>query len=110
MATTVTAQLPATVNLAAWHGDTYTQQFQVLAGDQPIDLTDLDIQSSVQGTDGTVTQLVVSVIGDPINGTFQIATPGLVADLYQYDIQATDPDGTRNTWIAGHLRIHQDVT
>lgn len=110
--TTVASGLPAQVNLAAYHGDTYSQQFRFLAGDAPLDLTSLTIRASAQGTDRQRTELPVTILGDATDGTILLSLPadGLEPDLYSYDIQATDPAGAINTWVTGHLRMIPDVT
>jgi hypothetical protein len=108
MTTTVTANMPATVNLHAYCGDSYTQLFRFLAGTDPIDLTNLNIRSTARASTGTRTDLAVSNMGD---GFIQLAAPtGLAPDLYDYDIQITANDGNTATWVRGKLRLTEDVT
>lgn len=111
MTTTVTASLPAQVNLNAYYGDTWTQSFRFLSGDQPADLTGLELKAAARGTTGIIHPLIATTSDTPTDGTILISlAEPMDADLYDYDIQAANPDGTTTTIVAGHLRMHQDVT
>jgi hypothetical protein len=109
-ATATVAATPATINLVVYHGDTWTQTFRFLTGDQPIDLAGYTFTASARGSTGYTTPLAVTIL-DPADGTIMLALPpeGLPPDLYRYDVQA-DQDETVGTWIRGYLRIQQDVT
>ena len=107
---TVTAaedSLPATIDLDAYHGDTWSQTFRLLEGSTPYDLTGATVTASARNQAGATTALTVTTAGlDPgevaISGTLAIGA-------YDYDIQVVDTNGT-NTWIRGELTVHGDVT
>jgi hypothetical protein len=110
MVATISSSKPAQVNLEVYQGDSWSQQFRFLHDTVPVDLTGLTITSSVRSSDGTLTDLVVSII-DALDGTIVIGPPtgGLTPDLYDYDIEVDDA-GAITTWVYGRLRNDQDVT
>ena len=111
MSTTVTSNMPAVVNLNVYRGDTWSQQFRFLNEDQPLDLTGLGLLAAARSSTGDFTDLVVTVVGNPTEGTIQLELPpgGLLPDLYDYDIEITD-QGAVTTWIRGRLKLERDVT
>jgi hypothetical protein len=110
--TTTGPSLPAKVNLVVYRGDSWQQTFRLLQDDLPLDLTAMTIQSQARGTTQEVFDLVALAVGDPTQGVVQIERPtdGLPADLYDYDLELTDPGNVVTTWIAGRLKVSRDVT
>jgi hypothetical protein len=108
---TTVATLPATVDLASYQGDTWTQTFRFLAGDQPIDLTTIELTAAARDRWDRLTPLTVTVT-DAADGTIQLSLPqgGLPSGLYEYDIQSDDELAAIATWVRGGLQITEDVT
>jgi hypothetical protein len=101
-----TKELPATIDLKKYHGDTWSQMFRFLDGTVPHDLSDTDI-SVLARSNGVTTRLDVT-IGDPGEITIQPPPEGLPIGQYSYDVQLTEA-GSSLTWIKGTLNIHGDV-
>lgn len=105
---------PAKVNNTVYNGDDWTRAFTFnkAGGAGPIDLTGTTVTAAARSTLGVVTDLVASVVGDPLNGTVQIAPPtgGLGPDVYDYDVQIEDAAGAVTSWVRGRLKVVQDVT
>jgi hypothetical protein len=110
--TTTGPSLPAKVNLLVYRGDSWQQTFRLLQDDVPLDLTDMTIASQARGTTRQVYDLVAIPVGDPADGILQLGRPtgGLPVDLYDYDIELTDPGNVVTTWIAGRMQLARDVT
>jgi hypothetical protein len=110
--TTTGPSLPAKVNLPVYRGDSWQQTFRLLQGDEPLDLTSMTIASQARGTTQEVYDLVAVPVGDPSQGVIQLERPtdDLPADLYDYDIELTDPGNVVTTWIHGRLKVSRDVT
>ncbi len=101
--------LPVTANLIAYHGDSWSQTFRLLQGDQPVDLNGIGVSSRCKGSDGQTYDMLLW-IDDPTGGVFHIAIPAEAGpDLYSYDIEMVDA-GAVTTWITGRLQIRPDVT
>lgn len=101
--------LPVTANLAAYHGDSWSQTFRLLQGDTPVDLTGCTVTSRCRGTTGD-TYTMLLWIDDPTQGTIRLEIPaGAQPDFYDYDIQVADA-GAVTTWVKGRLQIRGDVT
>jgi hypothetical protein len=105
------ATLPATVDLACYQGDTWTQTLRFLTDDTPIDLTAIEFTAACRDRWDRLAPLTVTVT-DPADGTIELSLPagGLPAGLYEYDIQADDELAAVSTWVRGGLQITQDVT
>lgn len=108
--TTTVAATPARINLTCYHGDSWSQSFRFLAGDQPLDLSGLTARAQARDSLGQTSDLAASILAEP--GTIQIALPegGLPADTYDYDLELEDPAGAISSWVRGKLRIERDVT
>ena len=109
-------ELPATVNLTCYHGDTWSQTFRILEESVPVDLTGATLASwAVQqgycNGDGH-SELQVTVDADPTTGVFVLALPagGLDAGRYTYDVEVITPDTRVTTWIRGRLDVQGDIT
>lgn len=111
--------MPATVNLTAYRGDTFTHvfEFRVQPDPQvpaePRDLTGYTVAAQLRSGHDTAAQVDFAVDVDGAGGevtvsltAVQTATP---AGGY-YDVQATAADGTVETLVAGYLKIDRDVT
>lgn len=101
------SDLPVTVDLTKYHGDSWTQSFRFLDGTTPHDLTDAVVSASAR-SDGVTTQLDVT-LGDPGEITVQPPVEGLDIGQYNYDIQITE-DGAVLTWVRGCLTIRRDIS
>jgi hypothetical protein len=110
--TTTGPNLPAKVNLRFYRGDSWQQTFRLLQDDVPLDLTAMTIASQARGTTQEVFDLVALAVGDPTQGVVQLERPtgGLPTDIYDYDIELTDPGNVVTTWIAGRMKLSRDVT
>jgi hypothetical protein len=100
--------LPVTVNLRAYRGDTWAQTFRFIHDDVPIDLTDAAVASWAESPEGCW-QLVAAPADDGLV-TISMPDPPLDANPYSYDVEVTNPDGTITTWVRGRLTVEQDVT
>jgi hypothetical protein len=111
MAVTISSGLPQNVNLIAYHGDTWSQQFQFVESGVPLDLTSATITAEARGTNGLELQLPTGIVGAATNGTISIGLPatGVLIDLYDYDIQIVKA-GNTVTWVNGRLQVRPDVT
>jgi len=105
----MTKKLPLTVNLDAYRGDTWKQDFRFLMGTAPKDLTNSTVASQARDQAGNVTDLIVTVT-DATDGRIELKLPtGLLAGSYNYDIEVTDLP-TVTTWVRGALIITEDIT
>lgn len=97
--------LPVTVNLDAYHGDSWTQTFRFLDGTIPHDLSTATLKAAARDDTGALTQLTVES-----DAPGEVTISGeLEAGTYEYDVQVTESDGTF-TWVRGRLIVKQDVT
>lgn len=104
-------QGPATVNLIAYHGDTWTQTFRLKQDTTPVDLTGALVAAwAVTFTTGAVYELDATVT-NPTGGELQIAigVDGLPANIYTYDVEVTQGSAV-TTWIRGSLTVPADLT
>ena len=100
--------LPATVDLAWYHGDTNAQTFRLTDGTNPIDLSGATVACWAQNGS---TPVVMAVTVGPDPGEITISPPvaGIDAGSYAYDLEVTDT-GEIVTWIRGRLNVAQDIT
>jgi hypothetical protein len=105
-----TASLPVLVDLSAYRGDDWLQQFRLCDGpDVPTDLSGATIEATARSDRHVVT--LDATIDDTVGGLVSIALPlDAIADVYRYDVEVTDADGNVTTWVRGQLTIRQDVT
>jgi hypothetical protein len=100
--------LPASVDLSAYRGDSWTQTFRLLEGTVPFDLTGATA-ASWAALNGQPPIVLPTTIG-PDPGTVKIALPTTIAaGAYRYDLEITKT-GVVTTWIRGRLVVEQDVT
>lgn len=106
------SQLPVIVNLKAYRGDTWSQEFRFKSGpDTPFDLTGATVRSQARSRKQTGATVELIVATDDPDGSVTIALPDdAVADVYDYDVQVTDADGEVTTWVRGQMSVAQDVT
>lgn len=104
--------LPATTNLSAYRGDTWSQRFRFLNGAVPVNLTGATVEAAARVLVGGtgVTPLVVQ-IEDAVDGKIILSLPpgGLPVGIYQYDVEVT-LSGVVTTWVRGQLSVVRDVT
>jgi hypothetical protein len=101
--------LPVTVDLRVYHGDSWTRSFRLLAtADSPIDLTGATVASWAQRP-AEVVHLAVVANGD---GIVTLSDPDGQLDVgkYSYDVEVTDAGGGVTTWVRGALQVTPDVT
>jgi hypothetical protein len=104
------AQLPITVNLNAYRGDTWTQAFRFSKNGSPVDLSGLSIASWAHNP-MTADTVVLEVVIDTDQDIFTIGVPTDIRHgTYDYDIEITDADGDVKTWVKGELLVERDVT
>lgn len=103
------SELPVQVDLAAYRGDSWAQQFRLCdAPDVAHDLTGASVEAWASNFLRRIT-LVVGV--DAPNGTVTLSLPSdAIADRYRYDVEVTEASGSVTTWISGLLIVKQDVT
>ena len=102
------AQLPVTVNLDAYQGDSWLQTFRLKQNATPLDLTGAQVSSQCRGPGATLFQIPVTV--NPTAGEVTIKLPtGIKAGGYYYDIQVVF-GAAITTWITGKLNIAPEVT
>jgi hypothetical protein len=103
-------KLPITVNLNAYHGDTWRQLFRFKRNDTPVDLNSVSIASQARriSTSSRI-PLDISVETDP--GLMTLSLPSDIdAGAYAYDIQIIESNGDVKTWVKGKLVIEKDET
>jgi hypothetical protein len=106
------SNLPATYDLQAYHGDTWSQSFRFNDGTNYIDLSTSSVTSEAvarSGADfGASYTLDTTVESDP--GTVTLRLPlGMPVGDYSYDVQVTTGQGI-TTWIRGTLTVIPDVS
>jgi hypothetical protein len=102
--------LPATVNLTAYHGDTWTQTFRLKYDAVPVDLTGATIAAWAKAWNGTIVALVTTIT-NALGGEFQLSLgPAVVASgSYTYDVEVRQA-AIVTTWIRGALTVTADIT
>jgi hypothetical protein len=102
--------LPATVNLTAYHGDSWTQTFRLKYEAVPVDLTGATIAAWAQAWNGTIVQLTTTIT-NALGGEFQLSVgpAGWVFGSYTYDVELRQGT-TVTTWIRGTLTVTADIT
>ena len=103
---------PATVDLDWYRGDTTNQQFRLLNGTVPVDLTGATAQAwAVNGDPTAHLDLTVTIDPDPTTGLLTLSPPatGIPADKYRYDLELNQA-GLITTWIKGRLTVQADIT
>ena len=105
-------QLPATVHLTIYHGDTWTQAFRLRQGDTPVDLTGATVASWARPWSGPAIPLAAAIGDPPTSGVITLSTPapGLPPGGYHYDLEVTDPVDQVTTWIRGQITVMDDIT
>jgi hypothetical protein len=100
--------LPVTVHLDAYRGDSWSQRFRFLRDSTPVNLSTATVEAEARH--GSVYELVVTIT-EPTNGMITLALPsgGLDPARYDYDIEVTD-QGVITTWVRGKLTVNRDVT
>jgi hypothetical protein len=102
--------LPATHDLNAYRGDSWSQTFRLLRDATPVDLSGATVQAEARAVDGSRRPL--SVVVDGPNGLVTIgfaATGQPGVGIHHYDVEVTDA-GVVTTWVAGRLCVTRDVT
>lgn len=102
--------VPVSVDLIAYRGDTWSETFRITSGGAPIDLTGATVASWATDLDGVKTELTTVV--DVPNAAITIMFPSNVvvrAGHYSYDIESTKDDIV-TTWVRGRLVVQQDIT
>jgi hypothetical protein len=107
--------MPASIDLCAYAGDTWSQTFRFIEGGEPLDLTDATVGCEARpqgGKSGDQEELYVTVGPDPgeVTLAWQPGTEGLESGAYAYDVEVTTPDGRVTTWVRGRLVVERDVT
>ena len=103
------ASLPGTVNLVAYRGDTWAQQFRFLFDAIPLDLTGATVASWAEN--GRSYPLVVELDPVPTTGQLTLKLPAsLPPGQFRYDVEVTDAGGEVTTWVRGLLNVYADVT
>jgi hypothetical protein len=103
------SNLPVTVLLSAYRGDSWSQRFRFLRDSTPVNLSSATVEAQAQ-RGGVYSDLVVTIV-EPTDGMIALALPsgGLAPALYDYDIEVTD-QGVVTTWVRGKLTVDRDVT
>lgn len=106
-----TEQLPVTVDLKAYRGDTWRQVFHLKEDGAAKDLTDATVESQARSRKDKSLSTLITEIPDPANGEIAIGLPAmsLVVGDYDYDVEITIGEVV-TTWIKGKLKVVRDVT
>lgn len=106
--------LPVTVDLGAYHGDTWSQTFRLIRQGEPLDLTNVTAAcwAIPTGLQTATAHVELQVAIDAAAGEVTISYPAGHLDVgrWEYDLELTMPDGEVKTWVRGTLRVTQDVT
>jgi hypothetical protein len=112
--------IPATHNLPdVYRGDTMKEiRFELLKNGVPIDLTGASVRCDFKLKTGShlfrfsKANDKISIMDPPTEGKFAINSTiiDFPAGTYNYDIEVIFADGTINTFVAGTLKVIQDVT
>jgi len=102
--------LPATVDLSAYRGDSWSQVFHFQSAGAPLNLTGATVACWARNSDRSAHQLPVTV--DAPNGAVTLTMPsgGIPPGGYAYDVEVTMPDASVTTWVRGRLSVERDVT
>lgn len=103
------AGLPAVWDIDAYRGDSWSQTFRFLRGDEPVDLSGATVEAWARGGSGADPIPLVVVLGAPGEVSIQFPVDGLPWQTYLYDVEVTQ-DGVVQTWVRGKLRVVRDVT
>lgn len=106
----VMIKLPITVNLNAYHGDTWRQLFRFKKNDTPVDLESVTIASQARKISTSIRISLVIAIESDLGLMTLSLPPDIVAGAYAYDIQITEENGDVKTWVKGKLVIEKDET
>jgi hypothetical protein len=105
--------LPGTVDLTAYHGDTWSQTFKLYtAPNVPLDLTGATVACWAKASRNGQAPVTLTTTVGPGTGEIKIALPASPvppAGPYSYDIEVTK-SGVITTWVRGLLDIRQDIT
>jgi hypothetical protein len=102
-------ELPATYNLKAYRGDTWSQTFRLVYAGTPVDLTTASV--ACWATVRDLNYPLTAEVTNPLNGevTISMPDPPLDAGAYSYDLEVTVGLEV-TTWLRGRLSIEKDVT
>jgi hypothetical protein len=106
------AELPATVDLDCYGGDTWSQTFRLRDGEVPHDLSAASVSSWARDRQGVIFHLDVTVSDQQTSpGELKIAAAKDVFEsgVYSYDVEVTEA-GSVKTWVRGTLVCIGDVT
>lgn len=101
--------VPLYVKLFGYHGDTFSQEFRLLQGSTPLDLTGSTVECWAENGGAPV---ILDVAVGPAAGVITISAPpgALPVGDPSYDVQVTAADGRIRTWIRGTINVQSDVT
>jgi FtsP/CotA-like multicopper oxidase with cupredoxin domain len=101
--------LPVSSDIAAYRGDTWSQEFRLTRAGAPVDLTGATLTAEARSRSGVTTPITVTVT-DALDGRIALSLPTTLGPgLYTYDIEV-DQGGTVTTWIQGTLTVARDVS
>ena len=107
------ASSPATIDLNTYRGDTFEQEFRLIQGGDPFDLTGATVVSQARSVSYASTankSLVVEIDTPPTDGKITLSLPPAISPgEYLYDIEVTK-DTIVRTWVKGKLTIERDIT
>lgn len=100
--------MPGTVNLRAYRGDSWLQQFRFIIADTPVDFSTATLAAEARSAKGTFALVVEP---GEIDGFLNLSLPpeSLPWGAYDYDLEITK-DGETTTWVRGRLFVERDVT
>lgn len=106
----VATELPLSIDLVAYRGDSWEQGFRFLRGSVPVNLANAVVESEAR-SGGVSTPLVTEVV-DAADGRVQLRLPAdsLPPQTYDYDVEVTEPGTGVTTWVRGTLTVIRDVT
>jgi hypothetical protein len=104
------AGLPVSVNLTAYRGDTWSQEFRLLRGEAPVDLTGATVAAEARSDAGARYDLDAAIT-NAAGGIIVISFPAIhpPAGSYVYDVEVVDGTDV-TTWVNGRITIVRDVT
>jgi len=102
--------LPVTVNLDAYRGDTWSQVFAFKRGGTSIDIAGSAFKASARNEFNVVFDLPVEKMIPELQLAISLPEGGLLPDVYDYDIEVTEPSTDITTWVKGRLTVSRDVT
>jgi hypothetical protein len=108
---------PANYNIQIWQNNTWSQIFQLLANNVPIDLTGALVEIQVRTRPSSTTALLTLTIGNGITvgglNLNQITinqAVSIAAGSYVYDLTIQFPNDNVKTYIWGNFIVYQDIT